>query len=68
MQTSELSKIKFIKKGKHKGKIKIGSQLFTGFLIGKLPKKFAFIYDEENETDGYYHWFNRGGLTYINVE
>ena len=64
----EKRKFKRITTGEHKGKIKLGNEIFTGFLIGKLPKKFAFIYNAEEDTDGYYAWFNLGGLTYINVE
>lgn len=65
-QTS--STIKFIKKGKHKGKIKLNNTLYTGFLIGKIPKKFGFIYDADEDQEGYSQWFNRGGLTYIAVD
>ena len=43
------------------------SVLYTGFTVGNLPKNFAFIYDEDEETEGYMGWFNLGGLTYINV-
>ncbi len=59
--------IKFIKRGKNKGKIMKNGVLYTGFPVGKLPNKFAFIYDENKETDGYTYWFNLGGLTYLNV-
>jgi hypothetical protein len=38
---------------------------YTGFLIGSLPKRFAFIYDAENDQEGLYSWFNHRGLTYI---
>jgi hypothetical protein len=38
---------------------------YTGFLIGNLPKRFAFIYDEEDEKDGIDSWFNFKGYTFI---
>ncbi len=38
---------------------------YTGYLIGYLPKRFAFIYNEENDQEGLYSWFNYRGLTYI---
>jgi hypothetical protein len=38
---------------------------YTGFQIGYLPKRFAFIYDVEDEQDGLSSWFNFRGLTYI---
>ena len=38
---------------------------YTGFLVGSLPKRFAFIYDQENDQEGLYSWFNYKGLTYI---
>lgn len=64
---SELTKIKFIKGGKHKGKIKLGQVLYTPFLIGKIPNKFGFIYDEDNDREGIYQWFNLGGLTFLHI-
>jgi len=38
---------------------------YTGFPVGYLPKRFAFIYDQENDQEGLYSWFNFKGLTYI---
>jgi hypothetical protein len=38
---------------------------YTGFLIGNLPNKFAFIYDAENDRDGVTSWFNHKGWTFI---
>ncbi len=38
---------------------------YTGFLIGNLPKRFAFIYDEAEEKDGISSWFNFNGWTFI---
>lgn len=63
----EVKMFKEIKKGKYKGKIIVDNRLFTPFLIGKIPSKFGFIYDANEDQDGYYEWFNRKGFTYINV-
>lgn len=38
---------------------------YTGFPIGYLPKRFAFIYDAENDREGLYSWFNHKGWTFI---
>ena len=38
---------------------------FTGFLIGNLPARFAFIYNEDKEQDGLTSWFNYKGWTFI---
>ena len=38
---------------------------YTGFPVGELPKRFAYIYDEENDKDGITHWFNHKGWTFI---
>ena len=38
---------------------------YTGFLIGNLPKRFAFIYDAENDREGLTSWFNHKGWTFI---
>ena len=38
---------------------------YTAFPIGYLPKRFAFIYDAENDQEGLSAWFNYKGLTYI---
>ena len=38
---------------------------YTGFLVGNLPNKFAFIYDQEKEKDGISMWFNHKGWTFI---
>ena len=38
---------------------------YTGFLIGNLPNRFAFIYNEDKEQDGLSSWFNHKGLTFI---
>jgi hypothetical protein len=38
---------------------------YTGFLIGNLPNRFAFIYNEDKEQDGITSWFNHKGWTFI---
>lgn len=38
---------------------------YRGFEIGYLPKRFAFIYDAENDQEGLSSWFNHRGLTFI---
>jgi hypothetical protein len=38
---------------------------YTGFLIGNLPKKFGYIFDQEEEKDGISSWFNYKGWTFI---
>lgn len=38
---------------------------YTGFLIGNLPKKFGYIFDQEEEKDGISSWFNLKGWTFI---
>ena len=53
--------IKFLKENK----IKLNGVLYTPYTVGNLPKTFAFIYDAEKDKDGYKHWFNYKGLTYV---
>lgn len=38
---------------------------YTGFLIGNLPNRFAFIYNEDKEQEGLSSWFNHKGWTFI---
>lgn len=64
---SHLNSIKFIKSGKNKGKILLNKVLYTGFTVGKLPNKFAYIFSEEKDNEGHSMWFNRGGLTFIPI-
>jgi len=54
-------KIKFISKNQ----IKLNNRLYRCFKVGELPKKFAFIYDKDQDTDGINQYFNYKGLTYI---
>tara|TARA_R110002073_G_scaffold222691_4_gene382888 strand:- start:981 stop:1232 length:252 start_codon:yes stop_codon:yes gene_type:complete len=67
VEVEEVQTIKTIQRGKYKGKIIMNDRLFTPFLIGKIPTKFGFKYDATEDQHGYYEWFNKGGLTYINV-
>lgn len=46
-------------------KIKLGGVTYKPYLIGNLPPKFAFIYNEDKDTDGIKEWFNYKGLTYV---
>jgi hypothetical protein len=38
---------------------------YTGFPVGQLPNRFAYIYDAETERDGICKWFNFKGWTFI---
>tara|TARA_R100000656_G_C3858271_1_gene109251 strand:+ start:364 stop:522 length:159 start_codon:yes stop_codon:yes gene_type:complete len=38
---------------------------YKGYLLGDLPPKFAYIYDENKETFGISDWFNYKGLTWV---
>lgn len=48
----------------HETKLRTKFRLFP---IGELPNRFAFIYDEDNDTDGITNWFNFKGFTWINA-
>jgi hypothetical protein len=43
----------------------IGKQEYVGFLVGALPTRFAFIFNEDKEQDGITSWFNHKGRTFI---
>jgi len=53
--------IKFI----NKSTIKLNKKTYKGYNVGELPKKFAFIYNEEKDQEGITEWFNYKGLTYV---
>ena len=56
--------IKFYKKDGHSF-IRLGTQDYKGYTVGNLPKKFAFIYNEDKDQEGITDWFNYKGLTYV---
>ena len=45
--------------------IKLNNITYKGYTIGNIPKKFAFIYNEDEDQDGITSWFNYKGLTYV---
>lgn len=53
--------IKFLKNNV----IKLNGVLYTPYLIGDLPMRFAFKYDKNEDREGYTEWFNLNGLTYL---
>ena len=56
-----MQKIKFI----NSSTIKLNNTTYKGYNIGELPKRFAFIYNEDNDQEGITEWFNYKGLTYV---
>ena len=56
-----MKSIKFI----NSSSIKLNNTTYKGYTISNLPKKFAFIYNEDKDQDGITQWFNYKGLTYI---
>jgi hypothetical protein len=56
-----MQKIKFI----NSSTIKLNNITYKGYNIGELPKRFAFIYDEDKDQEGITEWFNYKGLTYV---
>ena len=45
--------------------IKLNGITYKGYTVGNLPKRFAFIYDENKDQEGIIQWFNYKGLTYV---
>ena len=45
--------------------IRLNNMIYKGYSVSNLPKKFAFIYNEDKEQDGITSWFNYKGLTYV---
>jgi len=56
-----MKSIKFI----NSSTIKINNKTYKGYSVSSLPKKFAFIYNEDKDQDGITEWFNYKGLTYV---
>ena len=56
-----MKSIKFI----NSSTIKLNNTTYKGYSVSNLPKKFAFIYNEDNDQDGITEWFNYKGLTYV---
>jgi hypothetical protein len=56
--------IKFLKNKS----IRLNNITYKPYLVGKLPQKFAYIYDEDEEKEGITEWFNYKGLTYIEAK
>jgi len=56
-----MKSIKFI----NSSSIKLNNITYKGYTVSNLPKKFAFIYNEDKDQDGITQWFNYKGLTYI---
>jgi len=45
--------------------IKLDGKMYKGYTLGELPKRFAFIYNEEEDQEGITEWFKLKGLTYV---
>jgi hypothetical protein len=56
-----MKKIKFLKNNL----IRLNGVLYTPYLVGDLPQRFGFIYNEDKEQDGITSWFNLKGFTYV---
>jgi hypothetical protein len=60
-ETMEINTIKF----KNKTTISLNNVIYKGYPVGELPKRFAFIYNEEKDQEGITEFFNYKGLTYV---
>ena len=56
-----MKKIKFI----NSTTIRFDGQDYKGYPVGELPKRLAFIYDEDKDQKGITEWFNFKGLTFV---
>ena len=56
-----MKSIKFI----NSSTIKLNNTTYKGYSVSSLPKKFAFIYNENKDQEGINSWFNYKGLTYV---
>ena len=59
-----MNKIKFLKSKE----IRLDKVKYRRYLIGSLPQRFAFIYDDNEDQDGITTWFNYKGFTYVPVQ
>ncbi len=60
----QVKTIKFL----NKSTILLNKVKYKGYPVGELPKKFAFIYNEDEDKEGIKEWFNYKGLTYVQVK
>ena len=58
-----MNKIKFLRSKE----IRLDRVKYRPYLIGSLPQRFAFIYDDYEDQDGITTWFNYKGFTYVPV-
>jgi len=56
-----MKQIKFI----NSTTIKLIHTTYKGYPVGELPKRFAFIYNEDSDQEGITEWFNYKGLTFV---
>ena len=56
-----MKQIKFI----NSTTIKLVHTIYKGYPVGELPKRFAFIYNEDSDQEGITEWFNFKGLTFV---
>jgi len=56
-----MKQIKFI----NSTTIKLNNVTYKGYPVGELPKRFAFIYNEDKDQEGITEWFNYKGLTFV---
>ena len=56
-----MKQIKFI----NSTTIKLNNVTYKGYPVRELPKRFAFIYNEDKDQEGITEWFNYKGLTFV---
>ena len=61
LKNNTMQAIQFLKQNY----LSLGGRVFKPYLIGDLPEKFGFIFDENKDQDGITGWFNYKGFTYI---